>query len=179
MTTDTPRVHSESGEDAQRQRLREVDVLAEEAIDTTDGKALGTLRTVFEHLDSVPGGLADRICFAVALDEVWVEVAEITHIASRLVGTRSTARAQQFMTLSAEGVTVVIAVADDANNVRLDGWVTPDARWTCTLRTPRGVHETVVEHGRFSFADVPTGMVQLVLTDPAADGPLITSTLEL
>lgn len=178
MTSDVPPAPEERGDGRARQRSDHEAALATGTIDATDQAVLGTLRTALRHADPVPAGLVDRVTFAVALDEVWAEVAEITRMPAATAGVRGAAT-RQTMTFSAGGTTVVVVVAPDgAGTVRLDGWVTPDTRSRVVVRMPGGQRETTVDDGRFAFDGIPGGMVQLVVDGPTGGGPLITPTLE-
>lgn len=179
MTSDVPSAPEKRGDGRARRRADPEATLATGTIDATDQAVLATLRAALEHLDPVPDGLLERVTFAVALDEVWAEVAEITRMPATTAGVRGARANRQSMTFSARGMTVLVVVAPDgAGTVRLDGWVTPDTRSRVVVRMPDGQRETTVVQGRFAFDDVPGGMVQLVVHGPGGGGPLITPTLE-
>lgn len=137
---------------------------ADRPLDATDVALLTELAGLYTAADPVPQGLIERLTFTLALDEMYAEVAEMTRVAPALSGVRSEAGVRtETMTFSAESLTVMVTVSRTApGRVRLDGWVAPAAPLPVRLRTQGGRLETVAdEGGRFSFADLETGFVQL------------------
>jgi hypothetical protein len=67
------------------------------------------------------------------------------------------------LTFTAESLTVMITMTHSApDRIRLDGWVAPAQSLRVRLRTQTGRLQTLADvAGRFSFADLPAGFVQL------------------
>ncbi len=156
-------------------------------IDDLDERLLAELADVLDRLDPVPAGLVERARFAVALEEVDVEVAQLLQTsadrAGDLAGIRgATTDHALTMTFAAHSVTVTIAVTEVARErFRVDGWLTGGADVDVTLRLPGSeLHQHVSDDGRFVFDDVPAGMVQLVVARAAGDEPsVVTPVFEL
>ena len=137
---------------------------ADRPIDGSDVALLTELARLYETADPVPDGLIERLSFTLALDELYAEVAAMTRVAPDLAGVRSeTGVRTETMTFSAECLTVMVTVSRTGpDRVRLDGWVAPAAPLPVRLRMQAARLETVADvGGRFSFADLPTGFVQL------------------
>jgi len=137
---------------------------ADAPLDGADVALLSELAALYSSVDPVPPGLLERLSFTLALDELYAEVAAMTRVTGDLAGVRSeTGVRTETMTFSAECLTVMVTVSRTApDRVRLDGWVAPAAPLPVRLRMQGGRLETVADDGgRFSFADLPTGFVQL------------------
>ena len=139
--------------------------LADQPLDTTDEVLLGEVARLYEEVDPVPHGLTDRLSFALALDELYAEVAEMSRVPTDLAGVRSDLAAvrTETLTFAAESLTAMVTVTHvGPNRVRLDGWVAPAQRLHVRLRMQQGRVETLADAaGRFSFDDLPDGFVQL------------------
>ena len=139
--------------------------LADQPLDTTDAVLLGEVARLYEEVDPVPHGLTDRLSFALALDELYAEVAEMSRVPTDLAGVRSDLAAvrTETLTFAAESLTAMVTVTHvGPNRVRLDGWVAPAQRLHVRLRMQQGRVETLADAaGRFSFDDLPDGFVQL------------------
>lgn len=158
----------------------EVERLAAGLLDPRDTTILGTAARLWDALDPVPEGLVERAVFAVALDEVMAEVASIQRLPQREpTGVRGMDTATS-MTFTVQSLTVMVTVSEDgAGRRRLDGWITPGSDHPVQLRLPgRTLHETAVG-GRFSFAGVPTGMVQLAVGDTDTATSMVTPVFQL
>ena len=145
---------------------------ADRPLDGTDVALLADLAEMYSAADPVPSGRLERLSFTLALDELYAEVAAMTRVAPDLAGVRSeTGVRTETMTFSAECLTVMVTVSRMApGRVRLDGWVAPAAPLPVRLRMHSGRLETVADAGgRFSFADLPTGFVQLAFGAGHAD----------
>ena len=139
--------------------------LADQPLDTADAVLLGEVARLYEEVDPVPHGLTDRLSFALALDELYAEVAEMSRVPTDLAGVRSDLAAvrTETLTFAAESLTAMVTVTHvGPNRVRLDGWVAPAQRLHVRLRMQQGRVETLADAaGRFSFDDLPDGFVQL------------------
>jgi hypothetical protein len=138
-------------------------VEAQAPIDETDLDILDELADLYTTLDPVPAGLVERIQFAVALDEIDIEVMRLvdeTPLATGARGERST-----IFTFSNSTTTLtirIVGLTDDT--VRVDGWVAPPSAYRIVLRTAQGeVRGLADDDGRFVFDELPTGLAQLVV----------------
>jgi hypothetical protein len=134
-------------------------------LDGNDAALLGEVARLYEEVDPVPEGLLDRLSFDLALDELYAEVAEMSRVPVDLPGVRSDPAAvrTETLTFAAESLTAMVTVTHvGPNRVRLDGWVAPAQTLPVRLRMQQGRLETLADAaGRFSFADLPDGFVQL------------------
>ena len=153
-------------------------------LDEQDVSVLGHVAAMYDAADPVPGGLVDRLRFAITLDALQAEIAQLERMDLTLAGAR-TADATEVRTItftSASLTTMVTIGQAGADRVRVDGWAAPGAGLSVELRTTDGVLRTVAdESGRFVFDSVARGLVRFVLR--AADGdahpPVITPSVEL
>lgn len=143
---------------------------------------LDALKRTYEELDPVPSGLTEKVLVAVALEDLELEYELLTmvHRSQQLAGVRSGDDQKLVLEFTAAGVTVMLRVSpvDDAHR-RIDGWVVraADAKGelvdlTASLWQEHGTATSPVgNHGRFEFANVPSGLTRLDLvaagTDPA------------
>ena len=147
--------------------------LADQPLDTTDAVMLAEVARLYEEVDPVPDGLTDRLSFALALDELYAEVAEMSRGPMDLAGIRGDLAAvrTETLTFTAESLTAMITVTHvGPDRVRVDGWVAPAQGLPVRLRMQQGRLETLANAaGRFSFDDLPDGFVQLSF-HPATGG---------
>lgn len=139
--------------------------LADQPLGTIDAALLAEVARLYEEADPVPQGLVDRLSFGLALDDLYAEVAEMTRVPTDLAGVRGDPAAvrTETLTFTAESLTAMITVTHvGPDRVRLDGWAAPAQRLQVRLRMQQGRLETLADAaGRFSFADLPEGFVQL------------------
>lgn len=159
---------------------------ADRPIDATDVALLTELAELYDAVDPIPPDLIGRLSFTLALDEVFAEVAAMTRVSGELTTVRGEAAAvrTETMTFSAECLTVMLTVTPSSpGRVRVDGWVAPAAPLPIRLRMSAGRVETVADDtGRFSFADLPCGYVQLSFgagTDDECGRVVVTPSFEL
>ena len=138
---------------------------AEQPLDVTDEALLREVARLYEELDPVPQGLIDRLSFGLALGELYAEVAEMSRVPMDLAGVRGDPASvrTETLTFDAESLTAMITVTHvSPDRVRLDGWVAPAQRLQVRVRLQEGQREALADDaGRFSFADLPDGFVQL------------------
>lgn len=134
-------------------------------LDATDAALLGEVAAIYDEVDPVPAGLIERLTFALALDEVHAEVAEISRVPVDLAGVRGDLAAVRTATITfvADSLTAMVTVTHPGpDGVRLDGWVAPAQQLQVRLRTQHEGLQTLTDAtGRFSFADLAEGFVQL------------------
>ena len=138
--------------------------LADQPLDATDAALLGDIARLYEEVDPVPPGLIDRLSFALALDELYADVAEMTRVPADLAGVRGDPAVRtETMTFAAASLTAMITVTHlGPDRVRLDGWVAPAQSLQVELRTKQSRLKTLADDsGRFSFTGLQDGFVQL------------------
>jgi hypothetical protein len=132
------------------------------------------IRDLWDEVDPVPPTLAERVCFALALEEHEEELLSMElGLQPELAGARGEDRVRT-VTFSSPRLSVMVTVGEaGADGVRIDGWIdAPDGagRLRVELRgsnTPR--EETADEDGRFSFDGVPRGLVQFAFHAPPGE----------
>ncbi len=166
--------------------LSRLDELEVGVIDDADGRALATLRRIYEVGDPVPASLLDRVKFAITLDDLEAEVARLQRESlPDLAGARSDdlLRARTVTFTSDTLTTMVTITPGEDDGVRLDGWAAPGAFLNVELRIDDTVlHLIADKDGRFVFESVAHGLAQLVLrqTGSERDGhPVITPAIEI
>jgi hypothetical protein len=146
---------------------RNLDDLAGQPLDAIDASTLRELRAAYDVADPVPTDLVERLHFALALDEVFDEVARITRLPQDTLAVRGehgAATRTETLTFSAERLTAMVTVTRVApGRLRLDGWLAPPEACLVRLRVQDGpTHELRAdEQGRFSFDGLAEGFGQL------------------
>lgn len=149
--------------------------------DATDAAILRELREIQARIDPCPAGLVERITFALTVQALHAEVAELTSTAGLL--TRAAvedAEEAVTVTFSAESMSIMLTVSDAGpGRARIDGWLTgggaeveltgPDGATTRTLADP---------DGRFVLDAVPRGAARL-LVRRGQERPVLTPTFVL
>lgn len=151
-------------------------VSPDEPFDGQDADLLARLATIFERRDPVPEGLVDRSLFALTLEGLHTEVAQLQRVDAPALALRGTADGgaasveARTITFSVDSVTVLIALSVvESGAVRIDGWTAPATVFDIELYRPDGVTGSVSDDdGRFVIAGVPPGPASLVMR--RADG---------
>lgn len=145
--------------------------------DSIDEEILRELREVSSRLDPCPADLTERITFALTVQALQAEVAELTsqaELVARSFAMPEPAEATT-VTYSTDGLSIMITVAPDRpGRVRVDGWLTC-GQAEVELDLGKDGTRTVVadDDGRFVLADLPHGVAHLLVRPP--DGrPVIT-----
>ncbi len=135
-----------------------------------DDRLLRELSTVLELADPVPDGLADRIMFALDLDDLDFEVADWVR-QDQLAGVRGSA-APDTITFTVGDLTVMVSVVPATSGNRFDGWLVPGGPHTVEVRVDGHDPETTSADsgGRFALSDVPKGITQIVVHLAGGDG---------
>jgi hypothetical protein len=145
---------------------------AGELLDDIDQAILDRVRTLHATLDPPPPDLNDRVRFAIALENIDVEVARLVEDAFVGSGARGSAEGIRTITFDGESRTIIVSVADTPDGrLRIDGWLAPAARLRVELRLAGPIpdapatSETVVseDSGRFTFDGVAHGLAMLVI----------------
>lgn len=128
-----------------------------------DQTLLLAVREMWQDADPVPADLADRVLFALGLEDLEYELMRLAD-SSTLAGARGPETAST-MTFAAHSLTVMVTVSEAGPaRCRIDGWIAPGAALRVELFTSRGVQETHADaDGRFAFATLPTGLTQLMI----------------
>ncbi|HEU0086683.1 MAG TPA: hypothetical protein VFQ77_03385 [Pseudonocardiaceae bacterium] len=152
-------------------------------LDEVDDAILAGLARLYDRIDPVPAGLADRIDFAVSLADLDAEVARLQHQLAEPAGVRGEERART-VTFTSESLTVMVTVTAVSNReFRMDGWAAPGGGLRVELRSESGSRDGHTDSdGRFEFDGVPLGRAQLVFHP--VDGsdlrvPVVTPAVEL
>ena len=151
--------------------------------DSQDEAVLALLADTYGRLDPVPAGLTDEIKFALTVQALQAEVAEIVETES--IAVRGPHRQQQGMetvTFTAGRVSLMVSPTVVGDLVRIDGWVT---RGGAQVEVHgEGLSRIVVAdvNGRFVFEDIPRGTVLFVVrlaADDPDETPVVTPRIEL
>ena len=158
------------------------------ALDDSDRSLLREVANLLETVDPVPTDLVERIRFALALDEMYDEVAEMTRLQEDALAVRTElelagATRTETLTFSAERLTCMVTVtATGPGRVRLDGWISPVGVHQVTVRMQGSERAlTSDENGRFVADGLRSGFVQLVFhpVAPSEDGLVVTPLFKL
>jgi len=156
--------------------------IADQPLDDIDRTILDTVAEVFRAADPVPAGLTEDIKFALTVQAMHAEVAELQRVGAETALARSEYTHTQTLTFSAETISVMVTMSPiDADEVRVDGWVTGhESGVTVEIRTAnRTVTAEVDDDGRFTIDPAPRGLVRFVFLPEDADRPVITPTVEI
>ena len=162
--------------------------LADGRLDDVDAATLARVQQLYADVDPVPADLTERVHFALALDEMFDEVARMTRLPAdalavrgeRAVGTRT-----ETLTFSADRLTAMVTVSRLApDRLRLDGWLAPPEAYRVRLRLQDGPQLEVVAdaQGRFRFEELADGFGQLSfhpVDDDAAENAVVTPLFQL
>jgi hypothetical protein len=156
--------------------------LAAQPLDDFDSTILDTIAEVFRAADPVPAGLTEDIKFALTVQAMHAEVAELQRVGAESALARSEYTQTQTLTFSAEALSVMVTMSPiGADEVRVDGWVTGNASPVrVELRAgPRTVSAEVDDDGRFTLDPAPRGLVRFVFLPEGDARPVITPTVEI
>ncbi|WP_392543988.1 carboxypeptidase regulatory-like domain-containing protein [Oryzobacter telluris] len=156
--------------------------LAAEPLDALDERILAGIADVLRSADPVPAGLADDIKFALTVQAMHAEVAELQRVGAESALARSEYTRTQTLTFSAEALSVMVTLSPiDADEVRVDGWVTGhDSAVVVELRAEtRTITAQVDDDGRFTIDPAPRGLVRFVFLPDGDVRPVITPTVEI
>lgn len=151
-------------------------------LDDFDDEVLRAIAELHGSLDPVPAGLTEQITFALSVQALHAEVAEIVRTAEP-AGVRSDYATAQTLTFSAESLSVMVTLTPDSGGtVRIDGWVTgaPGAVTIEVLTSAGSASTTSDSDGRFVIASHPHGLVRFAF-QPAGAGhrPVMTPLVEI
>jgi hypothetical protein len=153
---------------------------ADEPIDGVDLALLAELRALYGDLDPAAPDLVERIQFALALEDLDVEVFRASAGSGVLAGVRG-AEETRTITFDSDSLTIMFSISPAGPAaVRLDGWLAPPAAHRVELRTEGGAIQTDADaDGRFAVDDVPHGLAQLVVHPAGGVRPVVTPSVVL
>lgn len=159
--------------------------LAEEPLDAVDDRILDRVALLYSAVDPVPADLVDRLQFAITLNALEVEIAQLQEIPDEALAARGSDQvsAVKTLTFSSDSVTTMITIsADGPDRLRIDGWAAPGAQATVELH--QGSHRRSVQadsDGRFVFAEVEHGLTRFVIRagEASAHPPVATPAVEI
>lgn len=160
---------------------------ADRPLDASDLRLLHDIALMYDEADPVPDDLVERVRFALALDEVFEEVAEMTREPADAAGVRSDlagAVRSDTLTFSSERLTAMVTLSPVAGGrVRIDGWVSPLGRRRVDVRMQGSQQQVRTDDaGRFAVDDLRESFVQLVfhaLDDDHDDELVVTPLFKL
>jgi hypothetical protein len=160
--------------------MNRIEELAGGAIDSTDEQILHTLGGIVSANDPVPAGLTDQVKFALTVEALGAEVAEL--LESTPVGVRTVYEPITTVTFSGDEVTVLLTLETERRpRRRITGWLsTPDV--SVRVHGPDGeVRADLDEDGRFEVEFSRAGLVHLVIqqSTPAGSRPLVTPPIQI
>jgi hypothetical protein len=139
----------------------------------TDAPLFGHLRAMWEALDPVPAGLADRMVAAVAIEDLtreWTVLSLVEGSALAAARGESDTLILQFSD-GTSSVLLHVSMTEDGRR-RVDGWIDPPA---VEVRLTQGETEWAAapsEAGRFELDGISAGLSRLRMVLRPADGPL-------
>lgn len=142
-----------------------------------DLRVLADLAEVYRRLDPVPGGLVERIDFAINLAQMEAEIAEITRGA--LVGVRADEEPTDTITFTSPSVSLMVSLAVTGSRVRIDGWVTAGGAEVDVLCGAWSATVVADAAGRFSLEGVPRGQAHFVIRPGPGARRVVTPTVDL
>ncbi len=149
-----------------------------EPLDATDEAILRELREVAARVDPCPRGLVERITFALTVQALQAEVAELTSQPALVARSATTQEPTEATTVmwSTDALTIMVTVTREGpGRARVDGWLTCGrAEVELDLGPgPEPRRTTADEDGRFALPDLPRTLVHL-LVRPADGRPVVT-----
>jgi hypothetical protein len=145
-----------------------------------DEALVAELDRMIDEFDGPPPGLVERIQFAIALEDLDVEVARWEH-ADSLAGVRG--GDQGTITFTVSDLTVMINLTKMGKLHRIDGWLVPAGQYGVEVRVAEhGTTSTTAdEGGRFVLDNVPRGTTQILvhLGDVSCRRTIVTPTVVL
>ncbi len=160
------------------------DSTADLPLDAYDDLIMSRIAALYQAIDPVPEELTERLQFAITLDALSMELAELERL-PETAAARSSAHSSEVRTLTftSDSLTTMVAMSPDGpDRLRIDGWVAPCAGVSVELR--QGLlcrHATADPDGRFVFEDVAHGLTRFVVRapEPASHPPVATPAVEI
>jgi len=141
---------------------------------------LADIGRFLDELDPPPGDLVERVQFALALENLDVEVARWERLDSQ-AGVRGSGTGT--ITFTVSDLTVMINLTKIGKLHRIDGWLVPAGQYSVEVRVAEhGTTSTTAdEGGRFVLDNVPRGTTQILvhLGDVSCRRTVVTPTVVL
>jgi len=157
--------------------------LADEPLDAYDAEVLSRIAQLYAELDPVPDDLVDRLQFAISLDALEVELAELQLGSGELVAARAeAASAVKTLTFTSDSLTTTVNISTDGpDRVRIDGWIAPGGASLVELHQGSLVRQVQAdEDGRFVFTDVEHALTRFLIRPQSTDAlPVATPAVEI
>jgi hypothetical protein len=127
-----------------------------------DTAVLSELTRLVYELDPPPADLVERVQFAIALEDLDVEVARWERAGS-FAGVRGGQPGT--ITFTVDNLTLMVNFTSTGARHRIDGWLVPAGEHTVEVRVAEHESSTTTadDGGRFVLSDVPTGTTQIVV----------------
>jgi hypothetical protein len=161
------------------------EALASEPLDAADGIVMQRMAALYDKLDPVPDDLVDRLQFAITLDALHAELAELQAMPAGAMSARGGEQTSEVKTLTftSDSLTTMVTISPAGpDRVRIDGWCAPGGNVSVELRQgSTSLYTDADSDGRFVFDDVPHGMTRLVVRapEPPAHPPVVTPAVEI
>jgi hypothetical protein len=143
--------------------------MTDDVFDDLDADLLARLARLHTRLDPPPADLGERVRFAIALDDLDVEVCRLATEELVGAGARGVDRTRT-VTFDSTSLTIMVSIADaGTRGVRVDGWLAPPAPLRVELRTGADLAGAASRSvladdvGRFVFDGVGRGLAQLLV----------------
>jgi hypothetical protein len=150
------------------------------SVSSDDQMLLADLGRMLDVTDPPPGDLVQRVQFAIALENLDVEVARWERM-DALSGVRG--GGQGTITFTVSDLTVMINLTKVGQRHRIDGWLVPAGEYGVEVRVAEhgSSSTTADEGGRFVLDEVPCGTTQIVVTvgDVSCRRTVVTPTIVL
>jgi hypothetical protein len=157
--------------------------LANEPLDVHDARILSRIARLYDELDPVPADLVERLRFAISLDALEVELAELQLSSGELLAARAEATsAVKTLTFSSDSLTTTVNISSDGpDRIRIDGWIAPAGVSVVELHQGSLVRQVPAdEDGRFVFTDVEHGLTRFLIRPQSVDAlPVATPAVEI
>jgi hypothetical protein len=148
----------------------------------SDEILLADIGRFLDELDPPPDGLVQRVQFALALEDLDVEVARWERL-DNLAGVRGSGTGTGTITFTVSDLTVMINLTKIGKLHRIDGWLVPAGQYGVEVRVAEhGTSSTTAdEGGRFVLDNVPRGTTQILvhLGDVSCRRTVVTPTVVL
>lgn len=127
-----------------------------------DDELMAQVARLVNELDPMPPGLVERTQFAVAIDDIELEVARWADNRT-LAGVRGGPPGT--LTFFVGDLTVMVNVTRTGERQRIDGWLVPAGAHAVEVRVAEHGSSTTTadEGGRFVLTEVPRGTTQLLV----------------
>jgi hypothetical protein len=137
----------------------------DEPLDDLDLALLDNIRNLFQAVDPMPADLPERIRFSLALRDLEIEVARLVAAEDLPVLAARAVEQSRTVTFDSDSLTIMIRIDSNTDGTaRVDGWLAPPQLREIDMQTTAGTLSMASdEQGRFAFASVPRGTVQLVV----------------